>query len=288
MNPYRMKFLSNILLSYLLIGSSATFADVRIEEMQTLAAHKRYDHIVTLSLYQMTQPACQSECRIRAGLNAIRGSILLGDTDGALLLATHFLNNLPEQPQAPLGWQNKINFLTIYSHGLNGDQTAVQHQLKNLEVNDQFRLLRLFSLDAPFIRNESLTQPAQSQHYAFQKIGKEEEVAWKKFRAIPVKSPWVAGLSNLVLPGAGYAYLGMWQTAALSALLTGVCIGSAIELYQHRLYASGAAMAMVGSVFYMGGALGASRSANDINQKNRKETTQSLRSILLPELTFEF
>ena len=253
-----------------------------MQSLQSLAHSKRYDYIVTLSLYKMMQPTCGGQCRITAALNAIRGSLLLGDTAGAILIATHFLPGGDTQAQDLHGWQNQARLLVTYSYALQGDSGAVQHRIHSLGEADQYRLLRLLSMDAPSVSIEG------SDRFAYAQLGGAEKTAWQNYDAIPSKSPWVAGISNLVLPGAGYAYLGMWQTAALNALLTGICIGSAIELFQNRLYMSSAAVGTVGSIFYVGGALGAARSANDLNQKNKKEAAEGLRSLLFPELNFEF
>jgi hypothetical protein len=247
---------------------------------------QRYDQIVTFSLYQLTRTDCLDLCSVQATLNAMRGSILEGDAESALLFGRDYLENLPQNSNHFELSINKIKILTAYSYALNSDIDGFQNRISTLNLDAQQRLLRLIRVDAPLVFEE--IQQHTDGKVPFPELSIEEKSAWNQYEQIPKKNPWVAGVSNLILPGSGYAYLGMWQTAFLNAFITGLCIGSSIELFEHNMNFSGMAVGAVGSVFYIGGALGASRSANDINQRNSKEPAQQLRSLLLPELRFEF
>ena len=83
----------------------------------------------------------------------------------------------------------------------------------------------------------------------------------------PLKNPYLAGGLSLLLPGSGFAYLGMWQSASLSFLLTGISYWAAYDLNKQEQTGASLAAALVGSVFHLGGALGAADAALEINQR---------------------
>lgn len=204
----------------------------------------------------------------RDNVNAARRSIFRGDNATALA-----------KTKVLLQYSDTAKVLYSYTLGIEGLRDQYEQALADLDVRQQTRVRKIVHIDAPY------TQPRLPDDEMAQ--SEQERVAFAEYNAATRKSAWFAGVSSLLLPGSGYAYLGMWATASISALLTGLCIGSAVELYRHDLPASGTGVAMLGSVFYIGGALGAARSANDMNQKNTAQIRSQLRSILLPELTLE-
>jgi len=279
MRRMKRKFYFFFVFFYFIAGEQAS-----AQSLKDLEYFKRYDQIAMISMYLLSSSDCIGSCRDRAAVNAMRANILLGDNDGVLLVA-----NLYESKGRDIepSFQYKIRILKAYSLALMGDSNAYKSYARSLALADQDRLYRLIGVDVPFLTKE-IPEPVNNSNLSETIISHEEKVAWEKYEQAPRKSPMVAGISNLFIPGAGYLYLGMWQTAALNAILTGLCIGSSIELFQRDQYFTGAAVATVGSVFYIGGALGAARSANDINRRNLKDISDQLRGILLPELRFEF
>ena len=243
---------------------------------------ERYSQITSISMYQLTRSDCSGVCRTNATLNAMRGSILEGDSELASFLGNAYLTEHNNSAVQDSGIY-KIKMLTTYAYALNDNISAFQINLASLDTTSQNKLLRLIQIDAPVLSNVIEKKPS-----VFADMTKSEADSWKNFEQIPKKSPWVAGVSNLVIPGFGYAYLNMWQTAFIDAFITGLCVASTIELARHKEYWTAAAVGTVGSVFYVGGALGAARSANDINQRNSKEVRTQLRGFLLPELKFNF
>ena len=103
----------------------------------------------------------------------------------------------------------------------------------------------------------------------------------------PAKNPVLAASLSAFIPGAGYAYLGMWQTAFLNFALTAICFVGMSELYNNDLPLASLSFAMVGSIFYVGGIIGSGTSAIDINNKSIANEVQTLRYWALPALKFE-
>lgn len=86
--------------------------------------------------------------------------------------------------------------------------------------------------------------------------------------ALPVKKPVLAGIIS-VIPGAGYAYNGHWDTAFASFTANLLWIAVVMELVHNDLYFSAAGVTSVGLAFYMGNIFGAAKQAKKINANNR-------------------
>lgn len=248
--------------------------------LKALADYGRYDQLVSFSIYQMNQKDCLSDCQAKATLNAVRGSILIGDNDSSLLFA-----NLGLQKDYHESYRQKLYVLSAYSNLIDGNWLAYKKLEGYLTGNEKLRLFGVAQIDVATL-GERIASESPDLEKQFELS--QKNTLWISYQDFPRKSPWVAGIINLVVPGGGYAYLGLWQTAALNLFLTGVCVISSAEMFSKKMYASGLAVASVGSVFYLGGAFGAARSANDINQRNLSEVSGKLRMQLLPELNFDF
>jgi hypothetical protein len=98
------------------------------------------------------------------------------------------------------------------------------------------------------------------------------------------RRPWLAGSFSAVLPGAGQAYAGSWQSAAVAFALNAVWLGASIELVRHRLYFTGAAAGLVTSVFYVGNIANAVDLARRRNQALAREPRARLEQLLVPEV----
>jgi len=84
------------------------------------------------------------------------------------------------------------------------------------------------------------------------------------------KSPYVAGALGVV-PGAGYAYTGRYETAIASLVINLALLASSLELYKHDMKWSAGIVFSVFSGFYLGNIYGsASAAARDKYESTRK------------------
>lgn len=97
------------------------------------------------------------------------------------------------------------------------------------------------------------------------------------------KRPWLAGTLSAVVPGAGQAYAGSWQGAAVAFVLNAALIGASVELAVHDLYLGSAAAAVAASFFYVGNIVNAVDLARRRNEMAAEPARQQLERRLLPE-----
>lgn len=97
------------------------------------------------------------------------------------------------------------------------------------------------------------------------------------------KSPVFAGLLSAILPGAGQAYSGSWQGAAVAFVLNGILIGATVELARDEKYFSAGAVGLAASVFYVGNILNAADLAERANDMNSRPAYRVLEERLVPE-----
>lgn len=88
------------------------------------------------------------------------------------------------------------------------------------------------------------------------------------------RSAWLAGTMALI-PGAGYAYNGKWQTAIASLLLHAAIFASAWELRQNHLPVSSAVVALIGTAYYLGNIYGSVSEALKFNRQTRENFLDS-------------
>lgn len=98
------------------------------------------------------------------------------------------------------------------------------------------------------------------------------------------KSPGLAGTMSAVLPGAGQAYVGSWQSAAYSFLINALFLSAAIELQNKGLYATSLSAGVVFSVTYVGGIISAVQSAQTYNRNQVAPLESKMYQDLFPEL----
>lgn len=82
---------------------------------------------------------------------------------------------------------------------------------------------------------------------------------------LPKKSPRVAGLLNLVIPGTGYAYSGYPQTGAISFLTNGLFAWGTIIAAQRGETALAIILGSINLAWYFGGVQGAANAAARTN-----------------------
>lgn len=92
----------------------------------------------------------------------------------------------------------------------------------------------------------------------------------RNMEALPSKSPLLAGTLALV-PGAGYAYNGKWQTAISSFLLHAAFFATAWELRQKDLPVTSAMVALAGTAYYLGNIYGSASEAARFNLRTREK-----------------
>lgn len=103
------------------------------------------------------------------------------------------------------------------------------------------------------------------------------------------KSPLGAGILSLFLPGAGYVYVGRWQTGIAAFIVNGLFIGATIEAFDNDLPILGSIIGMVELGWYSGTIYGSVSGAKRYNHELREEKLGSLgRTFAFPILQMEF
>lgn len=98
------------------------------------------------------------------------------------------------------------------------------------------------------------------------------------------KSEFLAGTFSAVLPGAGQAYTGAWQSAAMAFLLNALFLSATVELQDQGLYATSLASGVIFSITYLGNIFNAAQSAEVINEQAQKSLIESEKRKKFPEL----
>lgn len=99
------------------------------------------------------------------------------------------------------------------------------------------------------------------------------------------KSPVLAGTLSAVLPGAGQAYTGSWQSGAMAFVLNALFLSATLELADHDLHAASLASGVVFSITYLGNILNAAESAKIYNQNYHAPQIEAEKAKRFPELT---
>lgn len=98
------------------------------------------------------------------------------------------------------------------------------------------------------------------------------------------KSPALAGTLSAILPGAGQAYTGSWQSASMALILNALFLATTIELADKDLQAASLASGVVFSITYFGNVLNAVESARIYNQNYYKPQVEAEKVKRFPEL----
>jgi hypothetical protein len=97
-------------------------------------------------------------------------------------------------------------------------------------------------------------------------------------------SPALAAVSSAVIPGAGQAYVGAYQSAVLSFLLNGILAGTTVALAQKDLPVPAVLSGMLFSFTYVGGIIGANEAAQIRNRAAQNPFDAQLFGDLFPAL----
>jgi hypothetical protein len=177
---------------------------------------------------------------------------------------------------APAPERDRAAVLLTWLHLRQGDTAAFEGARTRLASADATRLAVLAALDDrdEFAKRLALLPEARrgqtSTHYA-------------EYQHAHVRRPWLAGVMSGVLPGAGQAYAGSWQGAAVAFVLNAALIGATAELATRRLYFSAAAAGTAASVFYVGNILNAADLAQRRNERASAPARESIERLLIPE-----
>jgi hypothetical protein len=110
----------------------------------------------------------------------------------------------------------------------------------------------------------------------------------KDLEANPYKSPGLAALFSGIIPGAGHAYLGAYQSAAVVFVFNVLTGWATIEFANKNLTAPAIASGTIFSIFYVGGIYSAYDGANKMNQLKINKPKKELNAKYFPILKLEF
>ena len=102
---------------------------------------------------------------------------------------------------------------------------------------------------------------------------------------LPTKNPVFAGIASSILPGAGQAYAGAYQSAALAFVINALFLATTIEFANQKLPAAAIASGTLFSITYIGNILNAAESASRKNNNARLPEDLRLKRTLFPEFT---
>lgn len=98
------------------------------------------------------------------------------------------------------------------------------------------------------------------------------------------KKPWLAGSLSALLPGAGQAYLGNYQSGLFAFALNALFLSATQELSKEGLHSTALASGAVFSIFYVGNITGSVQAARQLNEKNNAASLEELRRQYFPEI----
>jgi hypothetical protein len=97
------------------------------------------------------------------------------------------------------------------------------------------------------------------------------------------KRPWLAGLLSALVPGAGQAYAGSWQGAAVAFVLSSTFVAATAELAARRMYFPAVAAGVGASFFYVGNIFNAADLAARRDEMTAAAPYRTLETRLVPE-----
>ena len=171
--------------------------------------------------------------------------------------------------------QQTANLLIAWSFNRQGDDQAFLARLTTLPFEQTTRLAVLHALDHPR-KLKQLLPAVQGRIEIIETLRAYQE-------STRTKRPWLAGTLSTLIPGAGQAYAGSWQGAAVAFVLNSVLIGATVELYRREAYLTASAASVAASFFYLGNILNAADLAHRRNEVAGAAARTKLEFLLLPE-----
>jgi hypothetical protein len=166
--------------------------------------------------------------------------------------------------------------LHAWSFTRDRDQQAFDNALAQLPPQPRLRLQILERVGAPAVL------PLLERLEPGARDGVRSTVA-QLWSAEHTRRPWLAASLSVVLPGAGQAYAGSWQGAAVAFVLNAALIGACAELAVHKLYVTAGAAGLAASFFYAGNIMNAADLARRRNEMASAPARLELEHLLLPE-----
>jgi len=167
--------------------------------------------------------------------------------------------------------------LLAWSHLRDRDDGAFAAALGRLPPEPQLRLRILAAAD------DARALPPLLAGLSAEARGRLGHTALRLREAQRTRRPWLAGTLSGLLPGAGQAYAGSWQGAAVAFVLNAVLIGATVELVDRRLYVTAGAAGMAASFFYVGNIINAVDLARRRNEIAAAPPRLELERQVLPE-----
>lgn len=90
------------------------------------------------------------------------------------------------------------------------------------------------------------------------------------------RSPWMAAVLAGLFPGAGHAYLGRWEDAALVFVVNGAFLGATVEAVEKKQPALAAGMALAELLWYSGNIFSAVSNTHKHNSRLAQEVSRGL------------
>lgn len=183
--------------------------------------------------------------------------------------------------------------------GQTGSAAANFHNIIALAENESDRDAARYQLGWLYLENiwaeerRAATPPFETALRYFQEISPEGQSRFQlnelsaqlaRQPTIPRKNSWLAGALS-VLPGGGQLYCGRYQDALAAFLLNAGLIFSAVEAFDHELYALGSVVSVVGSGFYVGNIYGAVSSAKKYNRAQKRSFVKNMKESFKVDLT---
>jgi hypothetical protein len=191
--------------------------------------------------------------------------------------ARALLISVPQQSQ-DAALRDRAAVVLAWSYLRDGDRAAFQQRLATLPVEPRLRLELLSRADDEPAVQQLLGAAGQDRLRA------DVAPLVADLRAARrTKRPWLAGVLSAVIPGAGQAYAGSWQGAAVAFVLNATLIGATGELAARRLYLPAVAAGVAASFFYVGSIFNAADLATRRNETAASVPARALEDRLVPE-----
>lgn len=167
-------------------------------------------------------------------------------------LASEHLQMAYESSQEPVA-KSRLGLLLAQLRVSQGDWDAAKGTLESLEAPAEWRAVARRA-----IREMEISGPSRE------------------------RSPWTAAALAAIVPGAGHAYLGRWEDAALTFCVNAAFLGASIEAVSKRQTALAAGMAAAELLWYSGNVFSAVSNAHKHNQVLRQRWVEGVRLEQIP------
>lgn len=247
-NKTYMKIQSLSLLLILLLGTASLSATPELYENL-----RQNTPIPEMAIWDLQQQRSDRAESLADSLGYAKQIIRICFAHGRYDLARDYLQTMPEFRQEA----GKGNALVVFSHIKQRNYQLAKSSAGNYpEAQSAKAFSQILMGDAQAAR----------ESFAHSDTPVSEELL---SQAVSPKKPWLAG-SLAVIPGLGYAYNGMYQTALSALLMNAAIFASAWELADHDLPIAAVSLSLAGSAFYLGNIWGSMNAANNYNQKARE------------------